>query len=98
MNYYFTRMYICIITDIDVRSRVWKRKYYHDLQHKKEQLRHTRTSEQMITEKGNKVKKKNSRIKNSDQPEIVTSEDSGSHSGIIDSLGNDFIDYFVMFC
>ena len=87
-----------MITDIDVRSRVWKRKYYHDLQHKKEQLKHTRTSEPKMTEKGNKVKKKYSKIKNSDQPEIVTSEDSGSFSGISDSDGNSCIDHNIMLC
>ena len=27
---------ITYCTDIDVRSRVWKRKYYHDLQHREE--------------------------------------------------------------
>lgn len=71
-----------------MRSRVWKRKYYYDLQHKKDQLKHTHTSDQKITEKGNKVKKKNSKIKNSEQPEIVTSEDSG----LSDSEGDNFIE------
>lgn len=97
--------YVRIITDIDVRSRVWKRKYYHDLQHREEQQKHTRTSEQKVKENlininkndndnektGNIAKNKNSKIQDSDTVEISSTGDLGLHFGITASEGGDFL-------
>jgi predicted Holliday junction resolvase-like endonuclease len=98
--FYLIALYVRIITDIDVRSRVWKRKYYHDLQHREEQLKHTRTSEQKIKENLNKndnekkkniTENKNSKIQDSDTGEISSSGDPGLHSGITAPEGGGFL-------
>ena len=93
------------ITDIDVRSRVWKRKYYHDLQHREEQQKHTRTTEQKLREnlnnknkdmndnekKENIANNRNNKIQDSDTVDISASGDPGLYSGITAPEGVEII-------
>jgi hypothetical protein len=85
---------------------VWKRKYYHDLKHREEQHKHTRTTEQKIKEnlrsknknlndnekKENIAKNKNNKIQDSDTIEInSTGGDPGLYSGTTAPEGGDFL-------
>ena len=69
-----------------MRSRVWKRKYYHDLQHRKEQIKHTNTEDNLNNEnetEGNIAKEKNKKTEDLERKTI-------ENSNIVESIGNYF--------
>ena len=84
---------------------MWKRKYYHDLQHREEQQKHTRTTEQKINEnlndknknkndnekKGNIAKNRSSKIQDSDTVDIGSGGVPGLYSGITAPEGVEII-------